>query len=111
MKKDPRDTQFKPGHASYKGTRKGSRNLLCREFIEDLCENWRQNKDTYLRIVGKEDPGLIMKLITTLCPKELEVNTNAIAELTDEQLDIISSILRRSDDLGRDRGGEEPTLN
>jgi hypothetical protein len=106
-------TQFKPGHPKMGGRAKGTRNMLCQEFIADLCANWRENKEEYLRIVGKEEPATIMKLIASLCPKELEISPNALAELTDEQLELIARVLgsRRDTDTASDRSGTEPTLN
>jgi hypothetical protein len=92
--KKPRGTPFQPGHPRLGGRTKGSRNTLCADFIADLVDEWRDHGVEIIRIVRAEEPATLLKVIAQLCPKEFEINPNALADLTDEQLGIIAGLLR-----------------
>ena len=114
MKKlPPIETRFQPGHERKGGRAKGTRNKLTADFIAALCRRFEEEGEACLRIVVKEEPATFLKLIASVIPKELEINPNALAELTDDQLDIIARVLRSrsANDSASDRGGKEPTLN
>lgn len=112
MPKKGEATQFKPGHTFGKGRPKGSRNKLSESFISDLVNEWREHGAEVLRIVRMEEPATLLKVVASVIPKEIEITPNALAELTDEQLELIASLLGRgATDIASDSGREGETIN
>src|SRR5262249_17876819 len=88
--------RFLPGNTYGQGRPKGSRNKLQAAFLDDLLKVYGEGGIEALRITMKEKPVEFVKVIASLMPKELEVQTSQLNELTDEQLDAIDALLRQA---------------
>ena len=75
---------FKKGEG---GRAKGSRNKLSAAFLSDLCEEWREGGREAMRIMRLERPAEFVKTVAYLMPKELDITTSNLNEVSDEQLD------------------------
>lgn len=82
-------TAFKAG-AEWKGNAagrpKGSRHKLGTAFIDDLYEAWQtQGKDVIARVI-EERPHEFLKSVASILPKEIEVKTTAVQDLSDDDI-------------------------
>jgi hypothetical protein len=79
----PVEHRFKPGNP---GRPKGARNKLGEAFIEALNDDFAEHGVAAIQAVRKDKPDQYLKVIASLCPKELTVNFNDAEELTDDEL-------------------------
>ena len=102
MRKRPRvETGGQPGRANTGA--KTARNRLSAAFIAALCAKFEERGEECLRIVIDEDPATFLKLVAAAIAKELDVNSNALAELSDDELAAIIAVARHQ--VGRDPAG------
>ena len=88
-------TQFKPGHPSRGGRRKGSRDRIATALLEALAEDFEKHGAQAVKIARVERPVEYLRVIASLLPKELEITTNnSLRELTDDELDFFVAQLR-----------------
>lgn len=92
------------------GRPKGSRNKLGEEFLQALQQDFSVHGVTAITTVRTERPHEYLKVIAGILPKELNVNTRVVEELSDD--DIIGAItalrsLSAAKDVGS--GTEEKT--
>jgi len=85
---------FKLGRAKTGGRVKGSRNLISESFLRDLAVEWQESGPAALKIMAKTDPSGFVKVTAALLLKEFEISDNRLADLNDEELDIIINELR-----------------
>lgn len=82
-------TQFKAG-AEWTGNRsgrpKGSRNKLGEDFISALQADFAQHGSKTIETVREERPHEYLKVVASILPKELNVNTNRVEEMSDDEL-------------------------
>jgi len=77
---------FRPGQSGNpNGRPKGSRNKLGEAFVAALHEDFGKNGVEVIERVRATDPAAYMRVIASLLPKELKIETKA--DLNDEQLD------------------------
>lgn len=69
-----------------KGRPKGSRNKLGEDFISALAEDFEKHGAETIKKVREEKPAEYVKVVASLMPKELNVRTNAVEELSDDEL-------------------------
>lgn len=82
----PRGRPFEPGNtANPLGRPKGSRNKLGEAFVQALADDFDKHGVSVIATVRAEKPDQYMKVIASLLPKELKIETTG--DLTDEQLD------------------------
>jgi hypothetical protein len=88
---------FKPGQSGNpKGRTKGARNKLGEAFIEDLLEDWQLHGASAIAAVRGTKPDQYLRVIASILPRELNVRTNELDELTDEQVrQQLVSVLRQ----------------
>jgi hypothetical protein len=79
----PVEHRFQRGNP---GRPKGSRNKLGEAFIEDLHIAWEKHGMAAIEATIKNHPAQFLKVIAMLMPKDLNLNINPYANLTDEQL-------------------------
>lgn len=78
---------WRPGKSGNPAGRpKGSRNKLGEAFIADMYEAWQaKGKETIDRVI-EERPHEFIKAVAGILPKELNVNTQPVQELSDDEL-------------------------
>ncbi len=82
-----RPFHFKPGQSGNpKGRPKGSRNKLGEDFLTDLLEVWGEKGKACIEATAKDHPEKLVSIVAGILPKELNVNTNAAEELSDDDL-------------------------
>ena len=101
---------FAPETAPRQGRQAGTRNRLNARFLDDLREVWEQHGKAALLITAKEQPTQFAKIVASILPREIELTDNTgLSELTDEQIDVLTEILRRSiGGASSTRSREEP---
>ena len=87
-KKPPLATRFQPGNnANPGGKPTGARNFLQARFLKEMAEDFDAHGRQAIEQMRTERPADYIRAIASLMPKELEVKTTAMDELTDEALD------------------------
>jgi hypothetical protein len=86
--------QFLPGRAKTGGRIKGSRNKISEAFLHDLAAEWETSGPAALKIMAREEPGNFVKVVAALLPKEFTIEDNGLAELSDDELEILINELR-----------------
>lgn len=78
--------RFLSGNNGGPGRPKGSRNKLTEAFWDDLHAAWtKQGKDAIDRMIA-EKPGDFVRVVASQMPKELNVNTSPLNDLSDDEL-------------------------
>src|SRR5262245_41606253 len=76
---------WQPGQS---GRLRGSRNNLSEEGICALLRDFRKHGEKAIAKVRREQPGVYLRCLILLVPREHKVeHSNAIKDMTDEQLD------------------------
>lgn len=80
-------TKWQPGVSpNPAGRPKGSRHKLGTAFIDDLYAAWQtQGKDVIARVI-EERPHEFLKSVASILPKEIEVKTTAVQDLSDDDI-------------------------
>jgi hypothetical protein len=105
---------FLPGRAKTGGRIKGSRNLISEAFLKDLAAEWEASGPAALKVMAKTDCSGFVKVVAALLPKEFEINDNRLADLNDDELDILINEVRariRGAFVSEPGGGEKPTAH
>ncbi len=90
-----RGRPFQPGQIpNPKGRPKGSRNKLGEAFIAALHDDFEQHGVSVIVQVREEKPDQYLKVIASILPKELNVNTNALGEMSDDELSATLAAIR-----------------
>jgi hypothetical protein len=86
---------FGPGNnANPKGRPKGSRNKLGEEFVAALQRDFEAHGEKVIETVRIDKPDQYLKVIASILPKELNVNTNARGDMSDDELVGVIAALR-----------------
>jgi hypothetical protein len=86
--------QFQPGNRSG-GRPVGARNKLQRDLLEALAADFQEHGPGVIRIARIEKPVEYLKVIASVLPRELVVEQNVLAELTDEEVANHIALLQR----------------
>src|SRR5215218_9711831 len=82
-----RSGQYLPGvSGNPRGRPKGARNRLGEEFLLNLADDFEQHGSAVIAQVREERPHEYLKVIASLLPKELKVQS-PVSEMTEEELD------------------------
>jgi hypothetical protein len=65
--------RFKTGNIGGPGRPRGSRNLLSEEFLADVYEDWTKYGRDVLSRVRTKSPGIYLRCVASLVPKDLIV--------------------------------------
>lgn len=84
--RDPETGVFLKGKKGGPGRPKGSRNKLGEQFLSDLQEEWEENGRSVIAAVRADKPDVLLKVIASILPRELNVNVSPFEEMTDDQL-------------------------
>ena len=79
----PIEYQFKPGQG---GRKKGARNRLGEDFLLALANDFESHGAEAIERVRIERPDAYLRVISSLLPKDLNLNVTKYDDLTDEQL-------------------------
>ena len=79
-------TLFQPGNKLGKGRPKGARNKLGEDFVQALQESFNQHGAETIETVRTERPHEYLKVVASILPKELNVRTDALDEMSDDDL-------------------------
>ena len=74
INRDRKTGMFGPGSGG-PGRPKGARNLLQKRFIEALAKEFDEHGDGVIRIVRVEEPATFLKLVASVLPRELVVES------------------------------------
>jgi hypothetical protein len=85
---------FLPGRAKTGGRIKGSRNKISEAFLHDLALEWEKSGPDALKVMAKEDPSGFVKVTAALLPKEFEINHNQLADMDDQELELLINEVR-----------------
>lgn len=77
---------FQPGNTLGKGRPKGSRNKLGEQFLEALQQDFEANGVKAIVTVRETRPHEYLKVVASILPKELNVNHNALGDMSDDEL-------------------------
>jgi hypothetical protein len=91
-----------------KGRPKGSRNKLGEEFIAAMHADFEAHGADTIKRVREERPADYVKVIAGILPKELNVTTNALEELSDDDLAAGIAALQSVLAAHEDADGSEP---
>jgi hypothetical protein len=91
----------KPFEKGQGGRPKGCRNKISQAFLNDLAAQWEISGPDCLRVMAKEDPSGLVKVVAALLPKEFEITQTKLMQLPDEELDELREQLRRQIDERR----------
>jgi hypothetical protein len=85
---------FEKGHPS-NGRRAGARNRISTKLLETLERDFQEHGDGVVKILRVEYPADYMRLIGSLVPKELEISTNQLNELSQDELELAIEYARK----------------
>ncbi len=88
---------FEPGNTIGKtgGRPKGARNKLARTFLEDCYADWQEHGAAAIKVMRMEDPAGYCKMMASLVPRELELTSTVLTELSDDDLEATIQLLLR----------------
>jgi hypothetical protein len=105
---------FEKGMPKSGGRTKGVKNKLSHIFLTDLLADYEAHGAEAIRICRVERPIEYVKMIAGLLPREFEITDNRLAELSDEEIDVLIGEIRARirtafiEDAG---SGENQTIN
>src|SRR5262245_28212735 len=68
------------------GRPRGSRNKLSEAFLQDLQAHWQQYGKDAIHQLYKSRPHEYVKIVASLCPKEMHIEQNALDSLADDEV-------------------------
>lgn len=99
--------RFLPGNDGHGGGRPvGSRNKLQGDFLKALAADFAEHGAGVIRIARIEKPVEYLKVIASVLPRELQIETSVLADLSDEDLVAHISLLQRMQ-VGKAREQQE----
>lgn len=93
-KQMPEGRRFQPGNP---GRPKGSRNKLCEDFLAAFHEDFKEHGLEAIQRCRIEDNSTYVRSLVALCPKELKVEQEPLAELPDDELERLINLIRGAD--------------
>lgn len=90
----PQLTPFQPGNKFGKGRPKGSRNKLGEDFLTALQADFHEHGPETITKVRESRPHEYLKVVASILPKELNVKTDALNEMSDDDLAAILDAVR-----------------
>jgi hypothetical protein len=81
------------GHGG--GRRAGSRNKLQTDFLVALAADFAEDGAGVIKIARIEKPVEYLKVIASVLPRELQIETSALSDMSDEDLAGHISLLQR----------------
>ena len=95
MSKQLKKYAFKPGQSGNPtGRPKGSRNKLAETFLADVYAEWETGGKQAIKKMAKDRSADFCRMVASLMPKELKVNENPFADLSDSELQAFIDLCR-----------------
>lgn len=106
-KVDPRSKGWiKPGEVRNPvGRTKGARDKLGKAFLEAMQADFEVYGEKVIETVRTDKPDQYLKIIASILPKELNVNTSALGDMSDDELAAVFASLRSLADTFADQVG------
>lgn len=79
------------------GRPKGSRNKLGEAFLDNLYADWQEHGAQALKDCRETNPAAYIKTVASLLPKQVEVNTNGLTSMSDDELSHLIDAIRAAD--------------
>jgi hypothetical protein len=76
------------------GRPKGTRNKLGEAFVKAMHADFEAHGAKVIETVRVEKPDQYLKVIASILPKELNVNTSALGDMSDDELVAVLSAMR-----------------
>ena len=91
----PRGRPIQPGQVlNPSGRPKGTRNKLGEAFVKAMHADFEAHGAKVIETVRVEKPDQYLKVIASILPKELNVNTSALGDMSDDELVAVLSAMR-----------------
>lgn len=103
--------KWKPGQSGNpKGRPKNAKQKLSDTFLADMLEAWERDGKSAIERVIKDRPHEFIKSVAAIVPKDVNIRTEVVQELTDDELISALAALRSASALAhaRERGKETP---
>src|SRR4051794_28289693 len=98
---------LKPGQSGNpRGRPKGARNRLGEDFMGHLCEDFAAHGLAAIERVRQEDPATYLRVIASLVPKEMKIETSPLAGLTEAELNAVAHAARKAVILATEAASE-----
>ncbi len=79
--------RFLPGQSgNTRGRPKGARGKLSEAFLEALCEDFQEHGKGAIEAVRVSKPEAYIRIIASLLPRDVNLNTDPYEDLSDEEL-------------------------
>jgi hypothetical protein len=82
----PNVGQFKPGNPGGPGRQLGSRNRLSEVALRALGDDFAVHGTAVIEKVRTEEPGLYLRIVCSLLPRQLQVERLPLSDISDDEL-------------------------
>jgi hypothetical protein len=86
---------YKPGQSGNPAGRpRNARNKISTAFLEALAADFEEHGAAAIKIMRMEKPADYVRVIASLMPRELEITSTQLTEVSDDELDVFIAYAR-----------------
>jgi|SRR5690242_152819 hypothetical protein len=100
-----------PNDGNGGGRPQGARNRLSTAFLNDLLADWSEHGAGAIKIMRIERPSEYVKCVCSILPKEFALETNNLADVSDEDIAVLLATLQRMKLKRTEEAADEPTAH